>query len=316
VSQSVEASPAPRVGVVVLNWHGREKTLACLRALAALAHPNFFVLLIDNGCAEFSTGELAGMVGDVRYLRTAGNLGFAGGSNLGMREALAAGAEYVWFLNNDAAPQADALTELLAVAEGDPPADVVGAKILRAADPRRLDSIALAVDLRWGRVRLLGHDETDRGQYDELRDVAAVTGCAMLVRRDACERLGGFDERFFAYLEDADLCLRAGAAGLRVAAAPRARVLHDRPAAGDGRQSPSSLRLTTRNHLLLLERHARGPAWRRRLRAASVLALNLAYALRGGGDRRRRMAAVWQGWREYRQRNRPRAGDAFTTESR
>jgi GT2 family glycosyltransferase len=216
-----------------------------------------------------------------------------------MRAALADGAEFVWFLNNDAAPEAEALGELVRVAQSDAGIAVVGAKVLLRHDPGRLDSIALHVNLRTGRIYLTGHDEVDRGQYDRLTDTDAVTGCAMLVRRAACEELGGFDERFFAYLEDADLCLRARAAGRRVLAAPRARVLHNRPVAARGRQSVASLYYTTRNHLMLIERHGVGPARRRRLQRAVVVALNCAYALRGRG-RMVRLRAVRRGVRDYR----------------
>ncbi len=288
----------PLVGVVVLNWRRREETLDCLAALAQLAYGRWFLVLIDNGCADFSAEEVAQLVPGARYVRSATNLGFAGGSNLGMRAALDAGADCVWFLNNDAQPEPEALRELVAGAQG---AAIAGAKIVRAAQPRRLDSIALSVDLGSGRILLLGHDEEDRGQYEGLREVAAVTGCAMLVSRAACEQLGGFDESYFAYLEDADLCLRARAAGLRVAAAPRARVHHARAAATGGRQSVDSLYYATRNHLRLIDRHGTGSAWQRRLRAVSVAVLNAAYAARpGAGTLSARLGAVLRGVRDYR----------------
>lgn len=292
------ANASPFVGAVVLNWHGRAETLQCLRALAALRYPNLSLVLIDNDGREFTPEEVARLVTRSRYVPTDVNLGFAAGSNLGMRQALQDGADYVWFLNNDAQPEPDALAELVEIARGD--AAVVGAKILQARDARRLDSIALDINLRSGRIYLTGHDEIDRGQYDSLRDTLAVTGCAMLVSRTACEQLGGFDECFCAYLEDADLCLRARAAGLRVVAAPRARVLHRRAPATCGRQSAASLYYTTRNHLMLMDRHGIGPAWSRRPRVAWVIALNMAYALRaGGGFPRQRLVAVWRGVRDY-----------------
>jgi hypothetical protein len=291
----------PLVGTVVINWQDRRRTLACVEALGRLAYPNLRLVLVDNGSAEFSAAEVEALSSGGRYVRAPVNLGFAGGANLGMRAALGLGANYVWFLNNDAEPEPGALAEMIAVAEARPPSAVVGAKILRRDDPRRIDSVALQVDLGWSRLYLTGHDEIDRGQYDRLGEVTAVTACSMLVSRAACERLGGFDESFFAYLEDADLCLRARAAGLRVAAAPRARVLHDRASALEGRQSARSLYYNTRNHLALLGRHDHGGFLGRRLRLAAACALNLAYAARpGSGPRRERLAAVWRGIADYR----------------
>ena len=291
----------PVVGVVVVNWNGRADTLECLRAVAAVSGQNCSLFLVDNGCQEFSTEEVAELVPGARYLHSEVNLGFAGGANLGMREALRCGAAWVWFLNNDAQPEPGALTELLVVAQSKPEIGIVGAKILQRDHPERLDSIALHVNQRYGRVFLLGHDEVDILRYDQLDNPAAVTACAMLVSRSVCERLGGFDESFFAYLEDADLCLRARAAGFRVAVAPRARVMHKRAVASRGRQSVASLYYATRNHLLLIDRHSPGTKWQQCLRRAVVVALNAAYAARShGGSPVQRLRAVCCGVRDYR----------------
>jgi GT2 family glycosyltransferase len=282
-----------RVGVVVVNWRRPGVTEVCLRALQRLAYPDWFPVLVDNGCSDFADARVEALHPGGRYLRTAENLGFAGGSNLGMRAALDGGADFVWFLNNDAEPEPAALAELVAAAQRPPGAAVAGAKILLGATPARLDSVALRVDRRTGRVFLLGHDEVDHGQYDGLGEVVAVTGCAMLVSRAAGETLHGFDERFFSYLEDADLCLRARAAGLRVVAAPRARVLHHRSTATGGRQSPASLYYATRNHLFLMQRHGSGGSW---LRSLFLVALNLAYAARpGSASLGARLGAVGRG---------------------
>ena len=305
----------PRVVTVVLNWHGRDDTLECLRALAMVSYRPHSVVLLDNGCTQFSAAEITGILPDAEYIHVDENLGFAGGANLGMRHALASGAAFIWFVNNDARPEPDALTELVAVAQREPPAAIVGAKILQLQNPRRLDSIALDVDLRSGRLYLKGHNELDEGQYDDVGEVSAVTACAMLVSRAACERLDGFDAQFFAYLEDADLCLRARAVGFRIAAAPRARVLHNRVAATGARQTTASLYLTARNHLLLMQRHGEGGLTVRLMRPPIVATLSLAYALRGAArERPARLRAVLRGLRDYRRGVRGE-GSAFSDEA-
>lgn len=290
----------PLVGIVVVNWHNRTATLRCLAALARLDYPRWRLFFIDNGCEDFSDTEIEQLAPGGRYSRTADNLGFTGGSNLGMHAALADGADYVWFLNNDAEPEPDALRALVDVARTDSSVAVVGAKILQRANPARIDSIALHVSLRTGRVLLVGHGQTDLGQYDSWREPVAVTGCAMLVGSDTCRELEGFDDAFFAYLEDADLCLRARAAGRRIAIAPRARVLHDRRMASAGRQSLSSLYYTSRNHLMLMRRHARGPVIARTLRDCCVIGLNLAFASKTA--RMEGLRQAWRGVRDFRRR--------------
>lgn len=293
-------APGPPVAVVVVNWRRRDATLACLQALTRLTYRRWSLVLVDNGCRDFDPAELERLAPGSAYRHSEINRGFAGGANLGLAAALAGGAEWVWFLNNDALPEPEALTALLAVATGSPRADLVGAKILQRAAPERLDSIGLAVDLAGGGMRLIGHDEVDRGQYDRLSDPVAVTGCALLVSRRVGEQLGGFDETYFAYGEDADLCLRARAAGLRVAAAPHARVLHDRAPARRGRQSPDSLYYSVRNHLALLQRHSPAAAWQRKLQELRVMAASTAFALLAGGARRANLAAVRAGIADFR----------------
>lgn len=293
------SDPTPPVSVVVLNWHRRADTLDCLRALAATSYPDLSAVVVDNGCSELSAQTVRQVIPTGRYLHSPANLGFTGGANLAMRDALGTGAVYVWFLNNDALPEPDALSRLVARLQDEPATAIAGPKVVQHDRPAHLDSVALTISLRSGRLYLLGHDEVDHGQYDHLATVTAVTGCAMLVRAKVCAGLNGFDDSYFAYLEDADFCLRARAAGGTVAVVPQARVRHRRAPATAGRQSAVSLYYTTRNHLALLRRHA--PRRGRRLREVFVLGLSLAYALRApGAARRGRCEAVWRGMRDYR----------------
>ena len=298
----------PLVVAVVLNWFARDVTRRCLAALRGLDYENLAIVLVDNECSEFSD-EVFPPRPPVTYLHSPANLGFSGGCNLGLRQALDGGAEFVWFVNNDAQPEADALRHLVDAATGQPATAVFGAKVLRQGSaPARLDSIAVDVDCDSGRYRLVGHDEIDDGRYDHRGEVDAVTGCALLLRADAARRLGGFDDRYYLYLEDLDLCLRARADGDGVACVPAARVWHDRLPARRGRQSVDSLYYSCRNHFLLMATHGRGGAARRALRNAFILAVNLAYALRGDARQApRRLRAVLEGARDYaRGRSGPR----------
>lgn len=290
----------PAAHIVVLNWHRRGATLDCIAALRRMTTAAWSLVLVDNGCQDFNQVEVERLAPGGAYLHSPTNLGFAGGANFGMREALARGAEWVWFLNNDALPEAGALDALLAVARGAPPAAIVGAKVLLRQAPDRLDSVGLDVDLAFGRMRLIGHGEVDHGQYDRLSDPVAVSGCALLASAAVLRDLDGFDERFFSYLEDADLCLRARRLGWRVAFAPRARVLHDRAPARRGRQDPSSLYYSARNHLLLLQRHGAGTPWQRKWQEAAVAARAAAFSLLSGSAPLARLRATRRGIADYR----------------
>ncbi len=297
--ESTTDTTAPRVTAVVLNWHGYDKTQRCLASLAALDYPALDIVLIDNGCSEFQ-GEVFPARPRVTYLESATNLGFAGGANLGIRHATE--ARYIWFVNNDATPSPDCLQRMVESALADPMIAIVGPKILRADDTSQIDSVAVRVDQRSGRFRLVGHGETDDGQYNQHVPVDAVTGCALLARAETLEELGGFDEKYFLYLEDVDLCLRARAIGKTVLYCPTGQVLHDRPPANQGRQSVSSIYYTTRNHLLLMSTHGTdaGPV-NHYTRIGRIAAWNLAYALRESPVVGR-LKAVLSGLRDYHSR--------------
>ncbi|MEO8602556.1 MAG: glycosyltransferase, partial [bacterium] len=109
-----EVSPdVPAVGIVVINWHKPDATRACLAALARLTYPRHSVVVVDNGSDDFNAAEIDRLAPGGQYLRSDTNLGFAGGANLGMSAALARGADWVWFLNNDALPEEQALSALV-----------------------------------------------------------------------------------------------------------------------------------------------------------------------------------------------------------
>jgi len=288
----------PRVTAVVLNWHDPTHTAQCLAALRDVDYARLEIVLIDNGCDDFGRQPLADTA--ITYIHSTTNLGFAGGANLGIEQALRNGADYVWFVNNDTAPQPGSLRRMIDVAQRSPHPWALGPKVLRTSAPERIDSMAVRIDLTNGRFRIIGHDQEDRGQFDDRTIVDAVTGCAMLVRADVLRALDGFDERYFAYLEDLDLCLRIRKLGGVTVVVPSAHVLHDRMAAGAGRQSTTSLYYTARNHFLLMASHGVGGLARHALRSVSILAVNLAFAARSTPRHTpARIVSVLAGTRDY-----------------
>jgi hypothetical protein len=291
---------APSVWVVVLNRRGRVYTIDCLRAVAALAYPNLSLVLIDNGSEDFSAEEVAQLVPRAHYLRVAINRGFTGGVNIGIRYALEHGGEYVFLLNNDATIEAEAISELIEVAQSDPHIGIVGAKLLQLDAPGRLESAGLSVDLRRGRIYQIGFGEPDHGQYDATTDIPAVSGGAMLLSRAVLEQLSSFDDRYFRYLEDVDVCLRARQAGFRIVFAARARVHHKGKGMAGGHTSPLILYYSVRNHLMLMREHGSGGTLAHLARIPIICGLYTAYALSGrAGLGWAGLPAVWHGWWDY-----------------
>jgi len=239
-----------RISAVVVHWRDPAATLACLASLAR--EPEIDVLVVDNG----SRHPLAVPPG-VRYVRSEENRGYAGGANLGIRDALARRAEVVLLLNDDVRVHPGAACSALRVLDRDPRVAAVGAKVLAREDPQRLWLAWGRVTYRQSLVALCGAGELDGPAYAEERDVEWIAGCAMWLRARALAAVGLFDEEFFAYHEEVEWCARARAAGWRVVYCPDAVVTHG----GRGTSTAvASVRVrkyfTARNMVLYARRHA------------------------------------------------------------
>lgn len=236
-----------RVGVVVLNWNGWQDTIACVASVRASNYGNFEVLIVDNGSTDASVVQITRAFPSVKLLQTGANLGFGGGCNVGIRQALARGAEYVWLINSDATVDPDALAALVRIAEQDPTVGSVGS-VLYEAD--RANQVQL-----WGggRVNLwLGRSNHRRS----AGPIDFVSGASMLVRRAALEQVGLFDEAsFFMYWEDTDLGFRLRKAGWRLAVAPDSKIWH-KQSASLGLGNPLLDEYATRSCVRFLRRHA------------------------------------------------------------
>ena len=263
-----------RLAAVTVNWNQRRLTHRCVASLLAGSRTPDLVLVVDNGSRAGAAAVCGGEKPPVRVIRHAENLGYAAGANSGLRESLRAGAEAVLLVNNDAVLEHACLRELEHALEGDPRRAAVGAKTLTDEKPPRIHTAYGVLTFHGPLVQQRGWLEPDVRAYSEPCDVDYVSGCAMLMRSAALERVGLFDERFFAYHEDLDWCTRAWKAGYRVAYIPAAIVRHRMHAstAGGGYVSPITY-LSQRNSILFVRKHASAA---QRCKYAIHLAVNLA----------------------------------------
>jgi GT2 family glycosyltransferase len=179
------------------------------------------------------------------------NRHFAAGANAGLRWALARGADYVWLLNNDVTVAPDALAEMVRVAQADARIGVVGARIVHT-DRRARVIVGAMCDLASGAI----HEPLSPAEPDSrCLTVDYVWGCAMLLRSTMLDQVGLLDERYVAYFEDTDLCLRARRSGWRTATALRATVCHVGSKAAN-RRFVQQMWLRGRNWLWCFWRHA------------------------------------------------------------
>ncbi len=252
---------APHVAVLILNWNGKADILRCLSTLPRIQYPNWSATVIDNASTDGSVEAIRQQYPEQRILVMEKNLGFCGGNNRGMEDALRRGADYVLLLNNDTELHADLLAELVAVAETDPRIGAVGAKNIQMADHRMV--WAAYGELTYGKslVRVVGWNQPDGPELSCVRDAEWLIGNGLMMRRAAIETVGGFDESFFGYHEDVDWCVRARQAGFRLVYNGRAIIYHR----GFGASHPDSalpfptLYFLGRNGYLFARKH--GTPW-------------------------------------------------------
>ncbi len=250
-----------RVGVVVVNWNGFPDTAACLASLAASTPGPARVVVVDNGSTDGSLEALRALAHDpsVSVIAAGSNRGFAGGNNLGLAE-LASDPTITHFLllNNDATVHPEFFGQIALAIAAAPGASVVGPTIYVTGQPGAV-WYAGGHFVPW---RALVVHDTAVPHSSAPIGTEFVTGCAMLISRQAWGRLGPLPEAYFIYLEDAEYSWRARAAGLRVLYAPGAIVYH---AVGTAMRrsytSPWVERLKAYNRALFVRRNFRG--WER-----------------------------------------------------
>jgi len=246
----------PLVYIVLLNWNGWRDTTECVESCKKLTYPNFCIIIVDNGSIDGSEALLRERFPDIELVQTGANLGFAGGNNAGIRQALEQGADYVWLLNNDTVVSPNTLTSLVCVAEGDDRIGMVGSKIVYYDNPTLLWYAGAVLDpVRPQRPAHRGLREQDLGQYDTAGETGYVTGCSLLARRALLEAIGLLDDVFFLYFEDVDWCARARRVGWRLMYAPSSVVRHKESISAGGAASPALMYYTARNRLYFVRRN-------------------------------------------------------------
>jgi GT2 family glycosyltransferase len=308
---SSDRGPHPHVAAVVLNWNGRDETLACLESLAASDWPSVTTIVVDNCSEEELEPQLRERFAEAVLIRNTANLGFAGGMNVGVRRALELEADYVLLLNNDTVVDTAMVRTLVEAAMQLPDTGMVSPLELFSDSPDVVSSFGLRCDLGRGyQGPPLGRGERDRGQFHGVREIDASAGTAMLVPVSVVRKVGLLDEELYLYIEDVDWALRMRKAGRRIYAALDARLWHAGAAGSGGEDSPEVAYYHARNVFVVSGRHAPLHGPRALKRHIEILLVNLLHALRSRHPFSS-ARAVLAGWRDYlRGRLGPRPGDS------
>lgn len=246
------------LAIVIVSFNTRDATLACIDTVVSYCPQG--IVVVDNASADGTVSAISERFPEVTLLDNATNVGFSAACNRGWRCTT---ARRILFLNSDARLAPGTLSRLLDLLDAHPAVGIVGPRIIDAtgrievSTGRDLDILTELAQRRLVRGVALGRGKAiaaATAQHSRERDVDWVSGACLLARREALEAVSGFDQGFFLYEEDADLCLRARQAGWRVLFSPALTVTHERGASMAG--VPGLARLAYhRSHLRYYRKH-------------------------------------------------------------
>ena len=245
-----------KTAIVILNWNTKGYLQTFLPGLIASTEGmDAEVIVADSASTDGSMEMLAREFPQIRRIPLDKNYGFTGGYNRALAQVE---ADYFVLINSDVEVTPDWLGKLVAWMDAHPKCGACGPKLLSYHDRSSFEYAGAAGGLldRYGypfcRGRMMSIVEKDNGQYDTPADVFWVSGACLMVRSKLWKKLGGLDDRFFAHMEEIDLCWRLQLEGYTVTVVPQSVVYH----IGGGtlpNDSPKKLQLNYRNNLLLLE---------------------------------------------------------------
>ena len=256
-----------KVAIILVDWNGLEVTRTCLRTLFAIEKPaavSVDIVVVDNGSDRPVERDLAATFPSVHFIRSEKNLGFTGGNNLGLDQALLLDPDYILFLNNDTEVAPNFLAPLVDFLELHPQAGAVQPKIFFWADKQRLWNNGNLFYSLTGQTAVQDYGKPDKvGQSSALLQ-PWLTGCAFMMRACLCKAPYHlrFDDRFFALYEDVDLSFKIRGLGYSLYLVPDSVIYHhagyssnSRTKSKEGYTHPLMVYLNSRNRIWVVRRY-------------------------------------------------------------
>lgn len=247
----------PRVAIVILNWNGVNHLKQFLPSVMASNYPALEIVVGDNASTDDSVAFLKSAYPEIRIIQNDQNYGFTGGYNKVLAHVE---ADYYILLNSDVEVHPGWIEPVIQLMESDPLIAVAAPKILDFNKKDHFEHAGAAggfIDefgYPFCQGRVFFEIEADNGQYNTSREVFWASGAAMFIKKKCWDEAGGFDDRFFAHMEEIDLCWRLKNHGYKIMYCADAEVYH----LGGGTlntENPFKTYLNFRNNLLLLKKN-------------------------------------------------------------
>jgi GT2 family glycosyltransferase len=251
----------PKVAIVILNWNGVKHLQQFLPSVLTSVYPNMDIVVGDNGSTDGSVNFIKSEYPTIKIIENGDNYGFTGGYN---RVLAQVEADYFILLNSDVEVHPGWIQPVIELMESDPLIAVAAPKIMSYNQKDHFEHAGAAggfIDefgYPFCQGRMFYEIEQDKGQYNQSREIFWASGAAMFIKKKYWDEAGGFDERFFAHMEEIDLCWRLKNKGYKVMYCAQSEIYH----LGGGTlntENPFKTYLNFRNNLLLLKKNL--PFW-------------------------------------------------------
>ena len=238
------------VSIITINYNGLEDTCALIETIPF--NENLEVIVVDNASKNQEADTIVQRYPYVKVIKSEQNLGFAGGNNLGIQ---AAQGKYLFLINNDTIFKEFSIQALIDRMETSPAIGIICPKIRFAWDNNPIQYVGYS---KLSRITVrnyaIGFNEDDRGQYETAHPTPYAHGAAMMIRRDAIEKVGLMPECYFLYFEELDWSIKFTRAGYQIWYEPKCTIYHKESQA-TGQNSPLRTYYLTRNRLMLVQRN-------------------------------------------------------------
>lgn len=249
-----------KVSIILVNYNGSKDTIECIESILKSTYKNFCIIIVDNKSYKYEFDLLNNYIlsennSKIILIKGDYNLGFAGGNNIGIKEALKLNSDYVFLLNNDTLIEKNTIEYILRDINNIKNCGIIAPKICYYPDTKRIWYAGGRINWRKCVTIHLGEKKIDNGNYDKIKKTDFITGCAMFIKLDVVKKVGFMPKEYFMYFEDVDYCEMIKKAGYYLYFDGNAKIYHKVSASSGGEESAFSIEYGTRNRKYFITKY-------------------------------------------------------------
>lgn len=242
--------------VIILNWNNYGDARECVESVQKSVFGDFKIVIVDNHSTDGSLEKLKEECSDCIFLENEKNLGYAGGNNKGLKYFMENKGDLALILNNDTCVDRNAVKNLVDLALSLPNIGMVGPMLLHYSSPEKIQAMGGGC-VNFAQACFTGNyrDQNDNGRFLEPLKTNYLNGACLVIKKEAINSIGYFDEDYYLYGEETDYCKRAVNAGWELRIEPRAKVWHKVARSSGGIKSITRDYYESRNFLYFIKKH-------------------------------------------------------------